>query len=57
MSRNAKNRRQLAAAKAASHVRTNGGSGPAKTTPKHGKKNAWFQRGNSNKPKVEEATA
>ena len=39
MSRNSKNAKRIAAAK--SHKR---GTGPAQTQPKHGKKNAWWQK-------------
>lgn len=44
MSRNSKNARRIAARKEMSKIRQGGGAGPAKTTPKHGKKNAWWQR-------------
>lgn len=43
MSRNSKNAQRNKAAKDMSATRTSGGSGPAKTTPKHGKKKAWWQ--------------
>jgi hypothetical protein len=43
MSRNNKNAKRIAAAREMSNVRKNGGSGPKKTTPLHGKKRAWFQ--------------
>lgn len=56
MSKNAKTVRKLKVAKDYSAQRKGGGKGPSATTPKHGKKNAWWQRGKSNKPKVEEAT-
>lgn len=52
MSRNSKNARKLMIAKSLVGV-----TGPAKTQPKHGKKNAWFQRGTQNKPKPEEVAA
>lgn len=61
MSRNNKNAKRIAAAKEMSKTRVSGGSGPSSTTPKHGKKNAWWQifpsysayikGGKSNKPK------
>lgn len=44
MSRNSKSARRTAARKAMSALRAGGGGGPAKTTPKHGKKNAWWQK-------------
>ncbi len=44
MSRNSKNATRIAARKAMSRLRQGGGSGPAKTQPKHGKKNAWWQK-------------
>ena len=44
MSRNNKNAKRIAAAREMSKVRTGGGSGPSSTTPKHGKKNAWWQK-------------
>jgi hypothetical protein len=40
MSRNSKNRRKLAAAKA----HTASKPGPKQTTPKHGKKNTWYNK-------------
>lgn len=42
MSRNSKNARLVKEAK--DRNRTKGFTGPAKTTPKHGKKNAWWQK-------------
>lgn len=45
MSRNSKNARNVARRKANTLVRKSGGGGPAKTAPKHGKKNAWWQVG------------
>jgi len=45
MSANSKRSRQNRVAKEWSSQRKGGRSGPAKTTPKHGKKNAWHQRG------------
>lgn len=42
MSRNSKNARLTKEAK--DRNRTKGFTGPAKTTPKHGKKNAWWQK-------------
>ena len=61
MSRNNKNSKRNAAAKEMSKIRLGGGSGPKATTPKHGKKKAWWQifpsyeayikGGKSNKPK------
>lgn len=44
MSRNSKNAKRLQAAKEISATRKNGGHGPSKTEPKHGKKNAWWQK-------------
>lgn len=44
MSRNSKNARRIAARKEMSKLRQSGGAGPAKTTPRHEKKNAWWQR-------------
>ena len=46
MSRNSKNARRIAARKEMSKLRQGGGAGPARTTPKHEKKNAWWQIGN-----------
>jgi len=43
MSKNAKNARKLAKKRA-----MKGQKGPAKTTPAHGKKNAWFQKKDAN---------
>ena len=45
MSRNNKNARRIAAAREISKTRQAGGSGPSSTTAKHGKKNAWWQKG------------
>lgn len=45
MSRNSKNARRIAARKEMSKLRLGGGAGPARTAAKHGKKNAWWQRG------------
>lgn len=44
MSHNNKNAKRIAARKEMSKLRQSGGSGPAKTQPKHEKKNAWWQR-------------
>lgn len=44
MSHNAKNSRRIHAAREMSKTRLNGGSGPSQTQPKHGKKNAWWQK-------------
>jgi hypothetical protein len=44
MSRNSKGAARTKARKDMAKTRTSGGSGPAKTTPKHGKKNAWWQK-------------
>ena len=44
MSRNSKNAKRIKAAKEMSAQRTNGTKGPSKTTPSHGKKNAWWQK-------------
>lgn len=46
MSRNSKNARNVARRKANTAARQSGGGGPKSTTPKHGKKNAWWQVGN-----------
>lgn len=46
MSRNSKNARRTAARKEMSKLRQSGGGGPKQTTPKHGKKRAWWQVGN-----------
>ena len=43
MSRNSKNAQRNKAAKERSEQRQKGNAGPAKTTPKHGKKRAWWQ--------------
>lgn len=45
MSKNSKNAKRHVAEKQASQARQNGTKGPAKTTPQHGKKNAWWQKG------------
>lgn len=45
MSRNSKNATRMAQAKAISKLHQSGGKGPAKTTPKHGKR--WTYRSNS----------
>ena len=44
MSRNSKNARRFRAAKEMSALHATGGKGPAKTTPKHGKTRAWWQK-------------
>jgi hypothetical protein len=44
MSKNNKNAKRIAARKEMSKLRLGGGSGPARTAAKHGKKNAWWQR-------------
>ena len=44
MSRQSKNARNLAKARQVSAMHKNGEKGPAKTTPLHGKKNAWWQK-------------
>ncbi len=44
MSKNSKNAKRIAARKEMSKLRLSGGSGPARTAPKHEKKNAWWQR-------------
>lgn len=44
MSKNNKNAKRIAARKEMSKLRLGGGAGPAKTAPKHNKKNAWWQR-------------
>lgn len=50
MSSNSKSRKRTLEAK--TRNRTKGYKGPAKTQPKHNKKRAWFQLGNSNNPKI-----
>ncbi len=45
MSKNSKNAQRIKAAKDMSATRKNGGKGPSKTTPKHGKTRAWWQTG------------
>lgn len=45
MSRNSKNAKRIQAAKEMSKVRLGGGSGPSRTAAQHGKKNAWWQKG------------
>lgn len=44
MSRNSKGAKRNKAAKEMSALRVSGGKGPARTTPQHGKKNAWWQK-------------
>jgi hypothetical protein len=44
MSKNNKNAKRVAARKEMSKLRVSGGAGPARTAPKHEKKNAWWQR-------------
>lgn len=44
MSRNNKNAKRIAAAREMSKNRLAGNAGPARTEPKHGKKNAWWQK-------------
>lgn len=44
MSKNNKNARRIAARKEMSKLRQSGGGGPARTQPKHEKKNAWWQK-------------
>ena len=44
MSRNSKNAQRIKAAKEMSALHVKGGKGPAKTTPKHGKTRAWWQK-------------
>lgn len=45
MSRNSKNQSRHIAARAMSALRVGGGNGPAKTTPKHNKKNRMLRNG------------
>jgi hypothetical protein len=45
MSRNSKGAQRNKAAKERSEQRKKGNAGPAKTTPKHNKKRAWWQLG------------
>jgi hypothetical protein len=45
MSRNSKNAKRIQAAKEMSKARQGGSPGPARTQAKHGKKNAWWQKG------------
>jgi hypothetical protein len=56
MSRNSKTARKLATAKQFTSARKNGGGGPKKTTPKHGKTKARWQVGQSaaNTPKKQD---
>lgn len=44
MSRQSKNARNLARARSITALHQGGNKGPAKTTPQHGKKNAWWQK-------------
>jgi hypothetical protein len=44
MSRNSKNAQRIAKAKKLGAERQAGSKGPAKTTPLHGKKKAWWQK-------------
>ena len=44
MSRTSKNARNVARRKSNTLARKNGGGGPAKTAPKHGKTKAWWQK-------------
>lgn len=44
MSKNSKNAKRNALAKQFSAQRKAGNKGPSQTTPKHGKKNAWWQK-------------
>jgi hypothetical protein len=44
MSRQSKQAKRLQAAREISKTRVAGGHGPSSTTPKHGKKNAWWQK-------------
>ncbi len=64
MSRNSKNAKVLAKAREITALHKNGGKGPAKTTPKHEKRKAWWQLGSyttfvkgSKKPKQADAEA
>lgn len=43
MSKNNKNAQRIRQAREMSALRKSGGKGPSRTTPKHGKKNAWWQ--------------
>lgn len=45
MSRNSKNAKRNQAAKEMSKARLAGNPGPSRTQAKHGKKNAWWQKG------------
>jgi hypothetical protein len=62
MSHNNKNAQRIQAAREMSKKRLGGGKGPEKTTPAHGKKNAWWQKFSSystfikggKKPKAEQ---
>jgi len=44
MSRNSKNATRIMDARKMAEIHKNGGKGPAKTAPKHGKKKAWWQK-------------
>ena len=44
MSHNSKNAQRIQAAREMSKTRLGGGKGPSQTQPKHGKKNAWWQK-------------
>jgi hypothetical protein len=44
MSKNSKNAKRHITEKQASTQRLAGNKGPSKTAPKHGKKNAWWQK-------------
>lgn len=44
MSKNNKNAKRIEAQKQISKQRVNGSPGPSRTIPKHGKKNAWWQK-------------
>jgi len=44
MTRQSKQAKRLVAAREISATRVAGGHGPSATTPKHGKKNAWWQK-------------
>lgn len=44
MSRQSKQAKRLQAAREMSKLHVSGGKGPSSTTPKHGKKNAWWQK-------------
>jgi hypothetical protein len=53
MSRQSKNAKRLAAAREMSKIRKNGGKGPAKTIPVHGKKKTRWNSDETKKARME----